>query len=247
MNNILALDSSTDACSVALSIDGVLTSRFEIATQSHTQRLLPMVEELLAEQQLALADLDALAFSRGPGSFTGLRICIGIIQGLAYGANLPVIPVSTLEAMAMGFYRANRSMNVPLLVALDARMDEVYWSLYQRGDDGYPQSITGEFVMRPEDIAQQLSDLNMPAITEASIAGIGSGWRYPAMPSSLARQLELAVNPHAENILSLALPRLIAGQVESIENAQPVYLRDSISWQKRQRIRAQPILDDNPE
>ena len=127
MNNILALDSSTDACSVALSIDGVLTSRFEIATQSHTQRLLPMVEELLAEQQLALADLDALAFSRGPGSFTGLRICIGIIQGLAYGANLPVIPVSTLEAMAMGFYRANRSINEPLLVALDARMDEVYW------------------------------------------------------------------------------------------------------------------------
>ena len=143
MNNILALDSSTDACAVALSVNGVLTSRFEIATQSHTQRLLPMVEELLAEQRLALADLDALAFGRGPGSFTGLRICTGIIQGLAYGANLPVIPVSTLEAMALGFYRANPSMNAPLLVALDARMDEVYWALYQPGNHGHPQSITG--------------------------------------------------------------------------------------------------------
>lgn len=247
MNNILALDSSTDACSVALSVNGVLTSRFEIATQSHTQRLLPMVEELLAEQPLALADLDALAFGRGPGSFTGLRICTGIIQGLAYGANLPVIPVSTLQAMALGFYRANRSINVPLLVALDARMNEVYWALYQRGNGGHPQSIIGEFVMHPEDVAQHLADLNMPAITEASIVGIGSGWHYPAMPSSLARRLELAVNPHAEDVLLLALPRLIAGQVESVENAQPVYLRDSISWQKRQRIRTQPILDDKPE
>ena len=87
MNNILALDSSTDACSVALSINGVLSSRFEIATQSHTQRLLPMVDELLAGHKLSLADLDALAFGRGPGSFTGLRICKGVIQGLAYGAN----------------------------------------------------------------------------------------------------------------------------------------------------------------
>src|SRR5690606_10081736 len=132
MTHILALDSATDACSVALYRDGEVTSLFELAAKSHTQRLLPMVDELLQSADCTLKDLDAIAFGRGPGSFTGLRICLGIVQGLAFGANLPVIPVSTLAAMASGFWREPAqysALPLPLLVALDARMDEIYWAV----------------------------------------------------------------------------------------------------------------------
>lgn len=240
MSKILALDSSTDACSVALCINGKVTSRFEIATQSHTQRLLPMIDELLAEHHMALADLDALAFGRGPGSFTGLRICMGIVQGLAYGANLPVIPVSTLESMAMGFYRQNPHIHQPVLAALDARMDEVYWAFYQPGENGMPQALTGEFVMRPEDIPAQLT-----AVNDNSVMAIGAGWHYQSMPQKWAASVDLTVCPRAEDIVLLAAKRYDAGQMESIHEVQPTYLRDSISWKKRERIRTRSILDDD--
>jgi tRNA threonylcarbamoyladenosine biosynthesis protein TsaB len=242
MSNILALDSSTDACSVALSVNGVISSRFEITAQSHTQRLLPMVDELLAEQQLTLKDLDALAFGRGPGSFTGLRICMGVVQGLAYGTGLPVIPVSTLEAMAMGFYRQNPQVNLPVLAALDARMAEVYWALYAPGDKGIPRPITDEFVMPPENLLAQLARMD-----QSSLIGIGAGWHYPAMPDNLAATIDITRSPRAEDMVLLAARRYDAGQVESIDNVQPVYLRDSISWQKRQRIRTNPVQANESE
>lgn len=240
MSIILALDSSTDACSVALNVDGMLASRFEIATKSHTQRLLPMVDELLAEQKLGLTDLDALAFGRGPGSFTGLRICMGIVQGLAYGANLPVIPVSTLEAMAMGFYRHSPQIQTPVLVALDARMDEVYWALYQRGEDGIPLALTEEFVMHPQDLINHL-----PLFNEASVAAIGAGWHYPTMPTILTASIDLTVSPRADDMALLAARAYQSGQLKAVHEVQPVYLRDTISWQKRQRIRTTPILNDD--
>jgi tRNA threonylcarbamoyladenosine biosynthesis protein TsaB len=243
MSIILALDSSTDACSVALSVDGTLFSRFEIATKSHTQRLLPMVDELLAEQKLVLADLDALAFGRGPGSFTGLRICMGIVQGLSYGANLPVIPISTLEAMAMGFYRHNlQAAQTPVLVALDARMGEVYWALYQRDEDGVPQALTQEFVMHPQDLTNHL-----PFSSEASGAAIGAGWHYPAMPTTLTSSIDLTASPRADDMALLAARSYQLGQLKAINEVQPVYLRDTISWQKRQRIRTNPILNDDSQ
>lgn len=232
MSLILALDTSTDACSVALNTDGVVTSLFEVAAKSHTQRLLPMVDELLKSSGHELTDLDAIAFGRGPGSFTGLRICAGIVQGLAFGANLPVIPVSTLEAMALGFYRSNPDVQLPLVVTLDARMNEVYWGLFAR-DGELVKSLVAEEVVSPDVLAtrHEIVQLN------GDFLGVGPGWHYPSLQIIGVVERVLDAHPHAENMALIAESLFKKGQFVSALDAQPVYLRDSVSWQKRQRIR----------
>jgi tRNA threonylcarbamoyladenosine biosynthesis protein TsaB len=229
---ILALDSSTDACSVALYANGELSSAFELAAKSHTQRLLPMVDELLNVRGYSLSDLDAIAFGRGPGSFTGLRICMGIVQGLAFGANLPVIPVSTLEAMALGYYRANPSSVQPVLVALDARMNEVYWCAYEPVGDQV-NALAAEAVIKPELLA---GDGNLPVFPQGFI-GVGPGWHYPAMQSLAPQSMLIDTHPRAEEMALIAARLWAEGAAINVLDAEPVYLRDSISWQKRQRIR----------
>jgi tRNA threonylcarbamoyladenosine biosynthesis protein TsaB len=233
MSLILALDTSTDACSVALYSDGGVSALFELAAKSHTQRLLPMVDELLQANRCELADLDAIAFGRGPGSFTGLRICAGIVQGLAFGANLPVIPVSTLEAMALGFYRANPEEQLPLLVALDARMNEVYCGVFSRSSDDLVSAIVDEAVVPPELLADQVQISEL----QGEFVGIGPGWHYPAIQLLNPARQFLDIHPHAENMALIAAAKFAAGETVSALEAQPVYLRDSVSWQKRQRIR----------
>ena len=232
MSLIIALDSSTDACSVALYVDGQLSARFELAAKSHTQRLLPMVDEVLQSNGLKLGDLDAIAFGRGPGSFTGLRICMGIVQGLAFGAQLPVIPVSTLEAMALGYYRANPQVELPVLVALDARMDEVYWGLFTRNGDSVAP-LSDEFVMKPELLSEQ--DVIQPLAGQ--FIAVGPGWHYPAMQALAPSTIVVDAQPHAEDMALIAAQVWSAGGAIDVLDAQPVYLRDTISWQKRQRIR----------
>ncbi|WP_039913651.1 tRNA (adenosine(37)-N6)-threonylcarbamoyltransferase complex dimerization subunit type 1 TsaB [Cellvibrio mixtus] len=232
MSLILALDTSTDACSVALNADGVITSLFEVAAKSHTQRLLPMVDELLKAKGCELTDLDAIAFGRGPGSFTGLRICAGIVQGLAFGASLPVIPVSTLEAMALGFYRANPDIHLPLAVALDARMNEVYWGLCARSGE-LVEPLVAEQVISPDVVVASTEVARL----HGDFIGIGPGWHYPAMQTLATVNKVLNVHPHAENMALIAAKLFAEGKVVSALEAQPVYLRDSVSWQKRQRIR----------
>ncbi len=128
---LLALDTSTEACSVALLLDDVLRLRFELTERSHADLVLPMVDELLAEAGVALADLDGLAFGRGPGAFTGLRIATGVVQGLALGAELPVAAISSLAAVAE---QVPAAAGETILVCNDARMGEVYWGVYQRKD-----------------------------------------------------------------------------------------------------------------
>lgn len=232
MTLILALDSSTDACSVALYANGEVSSSFELAAKSHTQRLLPMVDELLSEQGYSLNDLDAIAFGRGPGSFTGLRICMGIVQGLAFGANLPVIPVSTLEAMALSYYRANPSCMQPVLTTLDARMNEVYWCAYEpAGKQVNPLAV--EAVIKPELLTVETG---LPVFPQGFV-GVGPGWHYPAMQSLAPHSIIMDVHPRAEEMALIAARLWAEGGAINVLDAEPVYLRDSISWQKRQRIR----------
>ena len=175
---ILALDTATENCSVALKIGENVFSRCEYVPRDHTLRILPLVDEVLQEAQVTLNDLDALAFGRGPGSFTGVRIGVGIAQGLAFGANLPTIGVSTLAAMAAQAFRKTGATQV--LSAIDARMSEVYWGEYQRQENGDWQVQGAETVIAPDLIQLQNG--------AGQVAIVGTGWgAYPDLAVRLSQ------------------------------------------------------------
>ncbi|WP_432696450.1 tRNA (adenosine(37)-N6)-threonylcarbamoyltransferase complex dimerization subunit type 1 TsaB [Marinobacterium sp. YM272] len=225
MSRILALDTSTDACSVALSLEGEIHHKFVVEPRRHTHLLLPMVEEVLAEAGVKLATLDAIAFGRGPGSFAGIRIATGAAQGLALGADLPLLPVSTLAAMAVtAGERFPEAVRVA--TALDARMDEVYWGAFDLSGD-LPRALIDESVRAPKDVELPEAD---------SWIGVGSGWRYSEqMPQALTatiQQTDLECYPDARAMLVLAEAQLAAGEGLKPEDALPVYLREG-SWKKK--------------
>lgn len=224
---ILALDTATEACSVALMNGQQRDARFEIAPRDHTQRILPLVNELLQAQQLTLTALDALAFGCGPGSFTGVRIGIGIAQGLALGAGLPMIGVSTLLTMAQGAWRRQGATRV--LAAIDARMGEVYWAEYQRDAQGHWQGEVTESVLKPEAVLARLQALGGAWTT------VGTGWQaYPQLQQGHALTLTASdvLLPAAEDMLPLALQAWEAGDTVTPEHAEPVYLRNEVTWKK---------------
>ena len=225
--NILAIDTATEACSAALLSDGETASRFELAPRRHTELLLPMVDELLAEAGMALSALDAVAFGRGPGSFTGVRIATATAQGIAYSADLPVVPVSTLAAIAQA--AMDRRNALAVACAMDARMGEVYWATFRRGADG-PAELEGEErVLPPSDV---------PLLEEGiSWHGAGSGWeayhealieRLGATPATL----DTAALPHAATIARLAAAAFKRGETVSPAEALPVYLRNKVTHQR---------------
>ncbi|CNH06656.1 tRNA (adenosine(37)-N6)-threonylcarbamoyltransferase complex dimerization subunit type 1 TsaB [Yersinia pekkanenii] len=224
---ILAIDTATEACSVALWNNGEVQALFELCPREHTQRILPMVQQVLAESGLSLQQLDALAFGRGPGSFTGVRIGIGIGQGLALGADLPMIGVSTLQTMAQGAFRLTGAGRV--LAAIDARMGEVYWGAFERNAEGHWLGEMTEAVMTPEQALAGAQSLGCHWAT------VGTGWQtYPDLisASNVALTDGQIVLPHAEDMLPLALSAWANGQVVCVENAEPVYLRNEVTWKK---------------
>ncbi len=228
MARLLAMDTATDACTVALRWDGETRERHEHTPRAHLQNLLPMVESLLAEAGCSLAALDAIAFGRGPGSFTGLRITIATVQGLAFGADLPAVPVSTLAALALSTMRRTGAEHVA--TALDARMGEVYWALYQR-DGQQLRCVDAERLGRPD--ALGWADGAAP---ERCI-GAGNGWRQPdafaGVPWREFASVDAEAVPHASELAELALAPLAAGVAVAAEAVQPVYLRGADAWTKR--------------
>src|SRR5690606_27666420 len=169
-------------------------------------------------------------FGRGPGSFTGLRICLGVVQGLAFGADLPVIPVSTLAAMALGYYRQASTVNkaLPLLVALDARMEEVYWAVFaQDKDSAEPLRLLNEQVMAPANVCREPLVLEL----EQQFVALGSGWHYPALQALAPVHVIENCYPNAEDIARIAAEKFSRGEMLSVMEAEPVYLRDTVSWQ----------------
>lgn len=228
MSRLLAIDTSSDACSVALVDDGRIVERCVDAPREHMLRLLPMVDELLVQERVALRELDAIAFGRGPGSFTGLRICLGVVQGLAFGAGLPVVPVSTLAALAQGAADdLQAASGMQLLAAIDARMGEVYWAWFRVGAGGLVEAVGAERVSAPEAVTPA------PA-RDAPWHGVGSGWCYrERLPLSGHVAIDGHRQPRAVGVARLALPLLQSGGAVAVEQALPVYLRDDVAWPKK--------------
>ncbi|HYL70680.1 MAG TPA: tRNA (adenosine(37)-N6)-threonylcarbamoyltransferase complex dimerization subunit type 1 TsaB, partial [Candidatus Dormibacteraeota bacterium] len=212
-------------CSVALWQDGHLASREELLTRGHAERILPMVDELLRSSGVPLSALAAIAFGRGPGAFTGVRLAASVTQGLAFGAGVPVVPVSDLAALAQRVLDAEPAAR-RVLVCNDARMHELYWGCFERGEDGYAGSSGEERV-------GGLDSITLPTPWAQGVHATGSGFSaYPGLRAALGASLERVHEglwPRAAEIARLAVPLVHAGTVLPAAEALPVYLRDQVA------------------
>ena len=221
-NPLLALDCSTEFCSVALRNGDTMTAKEIRAGQHHSELLLPMVDEVLVEAGLGLTQLRAIAFGAGPGSFTGLRIACGVAQGLAFGANISVVPIPTLLALAQATTQKR------VLTVLDARMGEVYVAAYQKIQDQW-QVVIAPCLCRPD---------ATPLLPDGAWMGVGSGFAAhgDVLQHRFGPQLgsvDASIYPHAIHIARLAAERL--REAVPAENALPLYIRDKVAFTERER------------
>ena len=217
---LLALDTATEACSAAVLVDTEVIERYALAPRGHAELILPMLEAVLAEAGLRIHQLDTLAFGRGPGAFTGIRIATAVVQGIAFAADLPVVPISTLAAIARGVM--DRQGIARVAVALDARLNEVYWGTYKAASDGDVILLGQEQVCTP---------LTATLAEEGDWFGAGSGWVVHG--ESLGKQLGVHTwwgecYPRAGDIARLGARAWQRGERVSAEQALPVYLRDEV-------------------
>jgi tRNA threonylcarbamoyladenosine biosynthesis protein TsaB len=221
--NLLAIETSTEACSAALMVGEALLERSEIAPRRHAELLLPMIESLLAEAGIGRRQIDGIAVGRGPGAFTGVRLAISVAQGLALGLDVPVAPVSSLAALAQDV--AVAAADMPILAVIDARMGEVYAGTFRRMQAGLVEALGTESVGPADAIV-------LPPHADWVVAG--SGWavyrdaltaRLPRTP----RWADGARYPQAHAIARLAAAQFAAGRAVAPELALPVYLRDKVA------------------
>ena len=230
MTNILALDTATDTCSVALRLNGLLIHRCELIPRQHNQRLFSMLREVLENASPTDRGVELLAYNHGPGSFTGLRIAASAVQGLAYSCKLPAVGVSTLACLAQGVWRRGLAdPTAKILVILDARINEVYWGLYTC-EAGAAVSLLADAVSEPAAIPVDL------VAGGESLVAVGSGLCYL---EQLAPDLRSAITqvlpdqwPDSIDTLSLAELDSQQGKLLAAEQVQPVYLRNEIHWKK---------------
>ncbi len=223
---LLAIETAAEACSAALYLDGEITERFAIQPQRQSELILPMMDGLLEEAGLAVGDLDALAFGRGPGSFTGVRIATGVVQGAAFAADIPVVPVSTLAALAQGHLRQTGHARV--LAAFDARMNEVYFAACVPDASGTMRVAGAESIVPPGEV---------PVPDGGDWHGVGSGWG--TYSEALRARLGARVSAvradalcRARDVARIAAVDLAAGLAIAAEQALPVYLRDQVAWRR---------------
>jgi tRNA threonylcarbamoyladenosine biosynthesis protein TsaB len=221
---LLALDTATEACSAALLLGERLLMREVELARGHAERILPMIDELLGEAGMSLRGLDAIAFGRGPGSFTGVRLAASVTQGLAFGAGLGVVPVSDLRALAQRVFDEDGRVT-HVLACNDARMQEVYWGCFERGGEGLATGCGAERVGPAQSVRLP------PPWPEA--AGVGRGFAaYPglrALAGVVVRGTWDRLLPRAAEVARLAAPELAAGRLLPPEAAVPVYLRDDVA------------------
>ena len=222
--NLLAVETATETVSVALAMNGEVLERYRHAPRQHAELLLPWVEELLAQAGIGFSVLDAIAFSRGPGSFTSLRIGIGVVQGLAWASDCPVVPVSSLAATAQT--ALNEGIQTAL-VALDARMNEVFTCTFEANRSGIMVPVGVEKVCDPEDVS---------VYANSEVTGVGIGFERYAVLGNLSEQLagiRVDIWPKASSVLRLAQAWLLDNEALPAEQAQPVYLRDNVAKKKK--------------
>lgn len=224
---ILAIDTATEFCSVALTTGGRLIERAERVGQRHSERVLPMIEALLREGGRRLSECEAIAFGAGPGAFTGLRIACGIAQGLAYGAGRPVVAVGNLAALARAAVGPERGGRV--LAAIDARMRQVYWAVYDVGPDTVRQHVAPSLAA-PEDLPQHCVEQGVELVAGNAVLA------FPTLAAALGG---LAVAPDAQagagQIARLAEVEFAAGRAVAPAVAAPVYVRDRVAQTIRER------------
>jgi tRNA threonylcarbamoyladenosine biosynthesis protein TsaB len=221
---LLAIETSSDVGTVALLVaEAVEEQRIE-TPREQTERILPIVDDLLSASGLTLEDLDGIAFGQGPGSFTGLRIAAAVAQGLGLAADLPLLPVSSLATMAQGAWRTQGQSRS--LVCIDARMGEVFWGAYEVRDD-LAEPLGEERLSGPEAVGWTGT---------GAWGAIGSGFEvFAAELESVvaaARIVETALKPSATDLLPRAAADLRAGRIQSVDEATPVYLRDETAWRR---------------
>jgi tRNA threonylcarbamoyladenosine biosynthesis protein TsaB len=226
---LIAVETSTDACSAALFIDGEIREKFAVAPREHTKLILHMIDDLMAEAQLVPSQLDVVALSRGPGSFTGVRIASGVAHGIALGIDVPVAMVSTLASMAQTLFNRDDEANLAY-TALDARMSEIFWGVYRRSALGLAELVDEETVTAPTHVSacEQLGH------------GIGSGWRtyresLLARLSPWVQDIDDDVWPRATCIAQIGAYEFVQGRAVAVEQAMPVYLRDKVAKKKAER------------
>jgi len=236
---ILALESTTEACSVALLNDQKpnneqITEQFEIAPRQHTKLLLNMVDSLLHEQGVAKSDLTAIAFCRGPGAFTGLRITVGVAQGLAFGLNLPLIPVSSLAALAQGAYQHHNY--TAFLSCLDARKSEVFWGIYTI-KAGFAQLSGEEQVSSLQMVGEVVKSFTQITTTPLQVVGTATHLIQSLNESVVELGLTFVDSlpdnlnyPHAGDVAFLAAEEYRLGNTVQAEQALPVYLRNNVTY-----------------
>ena len=230
MTTILAVDTSTEACSVALQIGNETIAKFADEPRSHSRLLMPMVQQVLAEAQIKVNQLDAIGVSIGPGSFTGLRIGFAAVQGMAYGADIPVTPVSTLELMVATFRRQKTPAVGEIMALLDARMSEFNLGRYQLNDNHQIVALQVDQLVSAEQALELIEATNPSAI-------IGDAGNLFESASQLADKFT-QIYPNAIDILPMAMQQFNQGLAVNIESIDLVYLRGTEAWQKRKRLRA---------
>lgn len=227
---LLAIETSTDACSVGLCIDGELLLDHRMAAQKHGALVLPMVDALMAQAGLAPGQLDGVVFGRGPGSFTGVRIGVAVTQGIALGAGVGVVGISTLRSVAQGCYRVHGDARV--VTCLDARMDEVYFGAYVLDASELMQGVEAERVLPPGDMPRMPTDVNW------NWAGTGAERYAQLLEDEFAIGAETIRTdcwPQAQDLLMLGEAIARSGGLLPPEEAAPVYLRDKVAQTTAER------------
>jgi tRNA threonylcarbamoyladenosine biosynthesis protein TsaB len=227
---LLALDATTEFLSLALRVDGKQYKHDQYAGQAASQLILPQIQQLLDDAQVELKDLDGIAFGAGPGSFTGVRVACGVAQGLAFGANIPVVGINVLMALAQAS-QADR-----VIAASDARMREVYHAVYERKGNVW-EEVHAAGVYKPNEV---------PSVVGADWVGVGTGWKvyHDVLGERYQQQVVRTMpemTPKAEAIMTLAIPAFEAGLAIPASEARPIYIRNRVALTAKEREQGQRL------